>query len=242
MLRRDRKSFTRKKYQARLNRFLKGNWKLLAVVIAMFVGLATWAYIFLGGYVLGFVHATLIWVLAGMVLSVFHAATGSMNQLAGAWGEGNTSDELRRAKRRRLIWGWIDNVETDSGDVDHLVVTRHGGIVAIDSKWHGVEATKELLRRDAETALASCRRANSILRSIKMHRSPTPLVVFWGGTQQEVPREGAVLHGVEFIGGRQLLPWLRDHHGEEIDRATARRILAALRQFKDRVRPDFALD
>jgi hypothetical protein len=44
-----------------------------------------------------------------MVLAVFHASTGSMNQLAGAWGEDNTADQLRRARRRRLIWGWVNN-------------------------------------------------------------------------------------------------------------------------------------
>lgn len=242
MLRRPRKSFARRKYRAHLRRFLRRNCRRLLVGTAIFVGTAAVMPFLVHGYLLGITHGVLACALVGMVLTVFHASTGSMNQLAGAWGEDNTADELRRAKRRRLIWGWVNNVETGSGDVDHLVITRHGGLVAIDSKWHRVGATSELLRQDAEAALAACRRASSILRAIKMHRSPTPLVVLWGGIQQEVPDVGAELHGVEFIGGRQLLGWLRQHNGDEIDRETAQQVLAALRRFKERVRPEYVLD
>ncbi|WP_166389739.1 nuclease-related domain-containing protein [Nocardioides ochotonae] len=53
----------------------------------------------------------------------------------GAWGEDNTRDELQRAKRKRLVWAWVDSVTLQAGDIDHLVVTRNGGLVAIDSKW-----------------------------------------------------------------------------------------------------------
>jgi hypothetical protein len=53
-------------------------------------------------------------------------------QLRGAWGEEATREELRRAKRKGLIWGWVDSVALQAGDLDHLVITRNGGLIAID--------------------------------------------------------------------------------------------------------------
>jgi hypothetical protein len=90
----------------------------------------------LDGYALGFMDGVLATALVALVLTAFHASTGSIWQLAGAWGEENTRDVLRAAKRRRHIWGWIDSVAIADGDIDHLVVTRDGRLVAIDSKWH----------------------------------------------------------------------------------------------------------
>jgi hypothetical protein len=54
--------------------------------------------------------------------------------LSGVYGEDNTRDVLRRARRKRNIWSWIDNLEIQSADVDHLVIAP-AGIYAIDSKW-----------------------------------------------------------------------------------------------------------
>jgi hypothetical protein len=31
-------------------------------------------------------------------------------QLRGAWGEEATRDELRRAKKKRVVWGWVDSI------------------------------------------------------------------------------------------------------------------------------------
>ncbi len=44
----------------------------------------------------------------------FLLQTGSTRQLSGMYGEDNTRDVLRRARRRRHIWGWIDNVEVQN--------------------------------------------------------------------------------------------------------------------------------
>ena len=82
-------------------------------------------------------------VQAGMValyLHVLHNAFLANDReaiwhLRGAWGEDNTRSELQAAKRRRLIWGWVDSITLQNGDIDHLVVTRRGGLVAIDTKW-----------------------------------------------------------------------------------------------------------
>jgi hypothetical protein len=34
-----------------------------------------------------------------------------------------------------VVWGWIDSIELQAGDLDHLVLPRKGGFVVIDSKW-----------------------------------------------------------------------------------------------------------
>lgn len=242
MLKRDRPSFTRRKYRAALRSFLKANALGLLVVLAIFAAVIAVTTVVLNGYWRGVAHALLVAGFIGIVLTFFHAITGSIWQISGAWGEDNTSDELRRARRRGLIWGWIDNVETESGDVDHLVVTRHAGVLAIDSKWHSVDITRNLLLHDAETARIAARRARSVLRSTKQRPDAAPVVVFWGGAQSGVPEGGAVVDGVPFIAGHELVKWLRTQEGEDIDKRTARAVLLDLKGFKRRVRPDFSFD
>ncbi len=66
---------------------------------------------------------------------LFLLHTGASRQLSGAYGEDNTRDALRAAHRRHHIWGWIDNLEVQGGDIDHLVLAP-SGIYAIDTKWH----------------------------------------------------------------------------------------------------------
>ncbi len=50
-------------------------------------------------------------------------------------GESNTSEALKAARRQQVIWGYIEGVAVTGADIDPLVVTRGGGVVAIDSKW-----------------------------------------------------------------------------------------------------------
>jgi len=84
--------------------------------------------------------------------------------LSGVYGEDNTREVLRRARRKRHIWSWIDNLEIQSADVDHLVIAP-AGIYAIDSKWHTTDLTSAVLHTDAAAARAAARRASLILRS-----------------------------------------------------------------------------
>lgn len=52
--------------------------------------------------------------------------------IRGAYGEDQTRTELQRAQRAGLVWAWIDSVSLQRGDIDHIVVTRRGGVVALD--------------------------------------------------------------------------------------------------------------
>ncbi len=160
--------------------------------------------------------------------------------LRGAWGEDNTRSELQRAKRRRLIWNWIDSITLRHGDIDHLVLTRKAGLVAIDSKWRSDAADRMQMAKDAHRARI---RAEALTRSLfeqersarhraKAHPMPvTPVVVLWGPAQHEVP-EGATVDGIPFVAGQKLLLWLGTLDGQPVSRDSARDIIRRLDGFR----------
>lgn len=45
----------------------------------------------------------------------------------GAWGEDNTRNELRRAPQKQLIWGWLDSITFQSGDLHAGCASRQSG-------------------------------------------------------------------------------------------------------------------
>jgi len=193
------------------------------------------------GYALGVIHGGLTVGLVAVVMLVFHAHTGSIWQLAGAWGEDNTSDELRKAKRQGHIWGWVDNVEVADGDVDHLVLAR-GGAFALDSKWHARDVNGDLLESDARQARRAAERARSVLLSLKTPMTVRPVVVVWGSAARSVPTAGARLHEVDFVAGPHFARWLARVDGGSLDRVRAATILKDLHSFRARVNPRTARD
>jgi hypothetical protein len=147
---------------------------------------------------------------------------------------------LRRAKRRRLIWGWVDSITVATGDIDHLVVTRRGGLVAIDSKWRSRPSEVEALSTGAgRTRVRAQGILADALRSERgQHRSRgrahqvTPLVVVWGPAQQalcDTERHS----DVHLVVGRDLLSWLRKTDGDLIDRASAKDLLRRLEEYSE---------
>jgi len=193
-------------------------------------------------YVLGVVHAAIIAVLGVMLWASFLAHDReAIRHVRGAWGEENTRSELERARRKRLIWGWVDSVTVEGGDIDHLIVTRAGGLVAIDSKWRN--STDPHDRENMALAARRVRlRAQGLVRTIfqrergahrdssKFHQV-TPLLVLWGAAQHAIPR-GANLDGIEVIAGRQLIAWLRNHQGDVVDKGAAKDMLSRVEAFR----------
>lgn len=125
------------------------------------------------------------------------------------------------------------------GDLDHLVVTRKGGLLAVDSKWRSDGADAGAM---AESASKARLRAEGVARSLLKtergsHRakgnavSVRPLVVIWGPAQHRVP-EGCEVGGIPFVGGRNLLAWLRDQEGDEVSAHAAKELLSELRRFR----------
>ena len=194
-------------------------------------------------YVIGAVHAGLVATVLHLLSSAFLAHDQqAVWQLRGAWGEENTRSELQRAKRKRLIWGWVDSVELQSGDIDHIVVTRHGGVVAIDSKWRN-QVTRETVPAMADSARRAALRADGVLRTLlkkesgARHRtrsqpvSVTPAVVLWGAARTWVPKDTTV-NEVQFLDGRQLVDWLAVLEGHDVPRDAAHDVLKLLTDYR----------
>ncbi len=65
----------------------------------------------------------------------------------------------------------------------------------------------------------------------------TPLVLVWGGAQDQIGDDW-VVDGVRILPGRSLRAWLTDHAAAQtVTHDEARKIAAALKDFRTRVRP-----
>lgn len=192
-------------------------------------------------YLVGLVPAVIVALAVGGLFSAFLAhVPEAIWQLRGAWAEDFTRDELARARRKKLIWGWVDSVTVQTGDVDHLVVTRSGGLIAIDTKWRsgpdldpaGMAAEAQRARRRAEGVLQTLlQRERGSHRAAAASISVSPLVVVWGAAARGVPDTVRVA-GVDFVAGRSLVSRLGTIAGETVDEAAAADVLARLETYR----------
>ncbi len=195
------------------------------------------------GYLLGLIHAGMIAATLHVVNSAFLAhEREAVLQVRGAWGEENTRTELQRAKRRRLVWGWVDSITLQAGDLDHVVVTRSGGIVVLDSKWRSEVTTGSVAEMTASARRGRVRAealTRTLLRSDRSarHRAAgkpvdvTAAVVLWGAARHSVPDNHQV-DGVHFVGGRDLVRWLRGLDGDPVSREAATDMLQRLKKYR----------
>ncbi len=208
--------------------FTRRTVPVLVPIAVMLLCAALVVSYWLEGYLLGLIHGVVAAAIVGLAAS----------RLVGSTEEKNTTDLLRTAKQERQIWGWVDDVELHGAEVDHLVVTREGGVVAIESRWSSEELTPELLAADAQHALLACRRASLMLHSHELAPAVRPLLVYWGSIQADVKKLTVRnLEGVEFLAGRELRAWLRKQNGRPVSHAEARHVLKELRTAKGRTRP-----
>jgi hypothetical protein len=243
------RSFPRNEYNRLFRGWAQRNLKLLGVFtlgMAALVGLETAIVVFLvsdGGFrwwILGVLQT----VAVGVGLHLINAAfitheREAILQLRGAWGEDATREELKRAKRKGLIWGWVDSVALQAGDLDHVVVTRNGGLIAVDSKWRSEGNDAAAM---ADSAAKARLRAEGVARSLLKaergsHRAKghavtvRPLVVIWGPAQHKM-RDGGQVAGIPFVGGRRLLSWLNDVDGEQVSKVAAKETIRELKRFR----------
>lgn len=192
-------------------------------------------------YVLGLLHASTLAAIARLVAMAFFAHNReAIGHLRGAWGEDSTRDELQRAKRKGLVWGSVHSVNLQFGDIDHLVVTRRGGLVAIDTKWRSESFTDrdEMARSAAKVRVRAEALTRTLLRGERgSHRASTnplsvlPVIVLWGRAQRELP-DRAHHEGIEFIPGHRLVDWLRELDGATINKDAAKDLLRRLEDFR----------
>jgi hypothetical protein len=241
--------YSRRALRAMFKTWVRQNRRLLALMAAGVVVLLAFETAVIAllwnlpgrGYVLGLTHAAIVAAFIQIVGTTFLAnKREAIWHLRGAWGEENTRDELKRAKRKRLIWGSIDSVNLGTGDIDHLVVTRSGGLVVLDSKWRTVAVTDpaDLARSASKVKLRAEGVARSILRSGRgSHRAPghsvtvLSAVVLWGPAQHDIP-PNAESAGIPFVGGKRLVAWLRDLQGQPIEKSAAQDLLRQLEEFR----------
>lgn len=243
--------YSRRELRSRWRTWLTRNWKLVAltacgivVVIAVETAVTVWLLpdSQWKWYVLGALHTGIAAAVVHLLHSAFLAHDReAILHMRGAWGEENTRSELERAQRKRLIWGWVDSVNLEQGDIDHLVVTRAGGLVAIDSKWRNQTdaADRESMARAARKARL---RAEGLVQTLLKrehgtHRARgatarvTPLLVLWGAAHHSIP-EGAQVDGIDVVSGRRLIAWLKHMSDDPIDRDAARDVITRLEQFR----------
>lgn len=245
--------YSSREFRRRFVEWARRNLKAVAVLTTGTVGLLIGMTVLLAAlmpdsafkwYVLGLLHAGVVAAYLYLLQAAFLAHDReAIWHLRGAWGEDNTRNELQRAKRKRLIWGWVDSITLQAGDLDHLVVTRHGGLVAIDSKWrnqHTADDALDVARAANKARLRAEGLAQTLLLSQRggaRHRARTnaltvrPVVVLWGAAQHNVP-DAAEIDGIEFVSGRRLVAWLGQLEGHPVTKDAATELLKRLTDYR----------
>lgn len=238
--------YSRREFRRRLGVWLRRNLKLVVGVAVGCLGLVaivtallliTMAESSFRSWLLGAFQTGMLAAYLHLIHIAFLAHDSeAIHHVRGAWGEDNTRDELQRAKRKKLIWGWVDSLTLQHGDIDHLVVTRHGGLVAVDSKWRSqAHDTVDMARAAKKVQLRAEGLTRDLLKgNVRGARraktnplSVTPVVVLWGAAQRGVP-EHARVDGIEFVAGRQFADWLAQLNGQPVDKSAAVDILRSL--------------
>lgn len=145
------------------------------------------------------------WVIALQVVLV----TGTSGQMSGDLGARYTATELRRA--RRDGWRAIGAVDLRGypGDIDHVAVGSRG-LIAIETKWIGVDDRRDLDWRVANAVVQVKNTAQWLYRMFP-NDAPRPVfqevVALWGPavSEWEPPTER---DGVVVLHGRDLRAWL----------------------------------
>lgn len=248
-------AYSRLEFRRALRTWLRINRRIFlvaAVFIVVFAGVGTALLLWLHGdrhsiwYVLGGLHGLLVAALAAsIVLGLLVHDPEAIWHLRGAWGEENTRDELASARRRGVIWGWVDSIALGGGDLDHFVVTKRGGVLVVDSKWRSSVDADDAARIAASTTKVR-QRAQALAMQLlgtdrARHRSRgaavkvVPVVVLWGRGQRRLA-QGHVHHqGVDFVAGRHLKAWLRTLDSEPVSEAAAKDLIERLTRFRDEV-------
>jgi hypothetical protein len=242
--------YSRREFQRRFAHWARRNLKVVLTLTAGVLGMATLVTLVLTvvfsptvftWWFLGVLQATMVAIYLHLLHAAFLANDGeAIWHLRGAWGEENTRSELQRAKRKRLIWGWVDSIGLQAGDLDHLVVTRQGGLVAVDSKWRNKASdTIDMARAATKAKLRAEGLTHSLLKGDRgaRHRAKinpltvTPVVVLWGAAQHSVP-DGARVENIEFVAGRRLVQWLGTLEGQPVSDAAAADIVKRLEEYR----------
>ncbi|WP_157695295.1 nuclease-related domain-containing protein [Nakamurella panacisegetis] len=149
------------------------------------------------------VGAAFVLVFGGLAVLVMQL-TGTAPLGMGAQAEVWTASELRPLRRHG--WRMANHLLLRFGDIDHLLVGRHG-VLVIETKWSA--DTWSLDSDRVGKALQQVKRNAHDIRIWRpelRHGSPEvvrPVLFLWGGTRSDVPKPDHVetINGVDVIYG-----------------------------------------
>lgn len=244
--------YSRREMRRLQREWRRRNWQRLALATLMFIGAAvliTAVFVAIGTpssfrwYFLGVLHAAMAggyyWL---MSMAVLASDQDAIRHLRGAWGEEATRDELKRAKRRRIVWDSVDSIGLQRGDLDHVVVMRRGGLVVLDSKWRNAATADDraAIVRAAQRTKSRCQSltAQELGKNREArHRARThafevrSAVVVWGALQHEIG-EAREVDGVDIVPGQKVVKWLRSLDGDSVSKDAARDVVQKLREYR----------
>jgi hypothetical protein len=185
--------------------FVKRSWAWLLSGVAL--GAAyTAAVLFLvhGSFARGMVVGAAIVLVFGGLAVVVMQLTGAASLGMGAHAEVWTASELRPLRRHG--WRIANHLLLRWGDIDHLLVGRHG-VLVVETKWSADNWSLDSDR--VRKALVQVRRNAHDIRIWRpelRHGSPEvvrPVLFLWGGTRSDAPKPDDVetLDGVDVIYG-----------------------------------------
>lgn len=235
--------YSRRVLRSRRRKWIRRNLRAVAVLTtgaaALFLIITVWLIKTMPStsfawWLLGAFHASVVAAYGFLLHSGFMAFDSeAIRHVRGAWGEDNTRNELQRARRQRIVWGWVDSVTLQNGDIDHLVITRRGGLIAIDSKWRNqIHDREEMARAARKVRLRAEAFTRDLLKgdtrgSRRARVNPLSvrsIVVVWGAAQHDVP-DGAEVDGIAFVPGRRLVAWLGELDGDVVDKTAASQLM-----------------
>ncbi len=194
---------------ARLDAFLRANWKGIATALAValpFIVLPLWLLDW-GSGMRGFLLGV---SLTALVLGIYHwcvIASGAAGSLMGATAEQWTDSELRRL--RRSGWRIVNHVVLRRRDIDHIAIGPDG-VIVVETKWTSSKVRLDGKDRWLGAAAAQARENANDIRKVLGWNSFTeavvvPLVVVWGPDVRpetdELVRAG---NGAELVAGEDL--------------------------------------
>lgn len=240
-----RRSHANRMMRSELRSFVAANWKRFLLVELLFIAGA----VTMGGLTLTSVHSSGGIFLGGFAAGVLIAAIQAMIVVAwllsgqgysyaqGDLGESLTREELEKAKKAGLIFDWVDNIELNKQDIDHLVVSPTG-VIAVETKFKARQVTAHDLLANINQSVRSARKAQSVLLSkdVAKPQEVRSLVVVWGkapGFEEAITAEMAG----RVIRGPALLDWLAALQGIGIDKTDGLQLVSSLEAFALNHRP-----
>ena len=228
-----RHSYARRQARKTFRAFVAANRRLIAVVGVVLALSLVPTYLTDDAWSQGFLTGMVAMAFLGVLAVGFAVHTEGLQQLAGAWGEDNTRDELDKARKRGHIWGAVHNIEFGGfGDIDHVVLAP-GGVLALETKWKFRDLARAWLHKDLRQASAAAAKTRSVLRSkgFDVLHDVTPVVVVWGKGGHEIADGGELVDGVHLVYGGELADWLVRWGSGRLAQDNAEPVLAKLEAF-----------